>query len=124
MDFNAFFRKYGAYLVAAVVFIAAAVIYCFPVTQGKVIFAADDQLAAAAVHESVEYTQQTGRHTWWNSSMFCGMPNYQIGGGQYKSAKFLAPLKKILHRGHSRTIWIFLIYFFCFFILMRAFDIN
>ena len=124
MDFNAFFRKYGAYLVAAVVFIAAAVIYCFPVTQGKVIFAADDQLAAAAVHESVEYTQQTGRYTWWNSSMFCGMPNYQIGGGQYKSAKFLAPLKKILHRGHSRTIWIFLIYFFCFFILMRAFDIN
>ena len=124
MTFKDFFRKYGAYLVAAVVFIAASVIYCFPVTQGKIIFAADNQLAAAAVHESVEYTQQTGRHTWWNSSMFCGMPNYQIGGGQFKSSKFLDPLKKVFHRGHSHTIWIFLIYFFCFFILMRAFDIN
>ncbi len=124
MDFGAFFKKYGAFLVAAVLFIAATVIYCFPVTQGKVIFAADSQLAQAAVQESVEYTQQTGRHSWWNSAMFSGMPNYQIGGGQYKSSKFLAPLKSILQRGHWHTPWIFIIYFFCFFILMLSFDIN
>ena len=124
MDFGAFFKKYGAFLVAAVLFIAATVIYCFPVTQGKVIFAADSQLAQAAVQESVEYTRQTGNHSWWNSAMFSGMPNYQIGGGQYKSAKFLAPLKKVLQRGHWHTPWIFIIYFFCFFILMLSFDIN
>ena len=124
MDFGAFFKKYGAFLVAAVLFIAATVIYCFPVTQGKVVFAADSQLAQAAVQESVEYTQQTGRHSWWNSAMFSGMPNYQIGGGQYKSSKFLAPLKSILQRGHWHTPWIFIIYFFCFFILMLSFDIN
>ena len=124
MDFGAFSKKYGAFLVAAVLFIAATVIYCFPVTQGKVIFAADSQLAQAAVQESVEYTQQTGRHSWWNSAMFSGMPNYQICGGQYKSSKFLAPLKSILQRGHWHTPWIFIIYFFCFFILMLSFDIN
>ena len=124
MDFGSFFKKYGAYLLAAVLFIAATIIYCFPVTQGKVIFAADSQTAQAAVQESVEYTQQTGRHSWWNSAMFCGMPNYQIGGGQYKSAKFLNPLKRVLQRGHWHTPWIFIIYFFCFFILMLSFDIN
>ena len=124
MDFGAFFKKYGAFLVAAVLFIAATVIYCFPVTQGKVIFAADSQLAQAAVQESVEYTQQTGRHSWWNSAMFSGMPNYQLGGWQYMSSKFLAPLKSILQRGHWHTPWIFIIYFFCFFILMLSFDIN
>ena len=124
MDFGSFFKKYGAYLVAAVLFVGAAVIYCFPVTQGKVINAGDNLTARAAVQESVEYTQQTGRHSWWNGAMFSGMPNYQIGGGQYKSSKWLAPLNKVLHRGHWRTIWVFIIYFFCFFILLRSFDID
>ena len=124
MSFESFFKKYGAYLVAAVLFIAAAVIYCFPLTQGKVISAGDGLTAKCAVQESVEYTQQTGRHSWWNGSMFSGMPNYQIGGGQYKSAKLLAPLKSVLQRGHWHTAWIFIIYFFCFFILLRAFGID
>ena len=124
MDLKSIFKKYGAYAVAAVVFIAASLIYCYPYLKGKVIFAADSQNARAAVHEAVEYTQQTGRHTWWNSAMFSGMPSYQIGGGEYKSSHFLAPLRNILHRGHWRTPWIFIIYFFCFFILLLAFDIN
>ena len=124
MRFENFFKKYGAYLVAAVLFIAAAVIYCFPLTQGKVLSAGDGLTAKCAVQESVEYTQQTGRHSWWNGSMFSGMPNYQIGGGQYKSARLLAPLKSVLQRGHWHTAWIFIIYFFCFFILLRAFGID
>ena len=124
MDIRTFFDKYGAYLVAAVVFIAATVIYCFPLTQGKTLAAPDGLLAQSAVQESIEYTQQTGRHSWWNSSMFCGMPNYQIGGGQYKADKLLTPLTKVLHRGFWHTSWIFILYFFCFFILLRSFDID
>ena len=124
MDVNSLLKKYGAYLAAAVLFVAAAIIYCFPVTQGKVIYAGDNITAKAAVQESVEYTRQTGDHSWWNSSMFCGMPNYQIGGGQYKSARWLKPLDAVLHRGHSHTAWVFIIYFFCFFVLLRSFDVD
>lgn len=124
MDLKSFFKKYGAYAVAAVAFVAAAYIYCYPATQGKVIYAADGQNWRGAVHEALEYTQQTGRHTWWIGSMFCGMPSYQIGGGEYKSGKFLAPLRRYLQRGHWDTPWILIIYFFCFFILMRAFEVN
>lgn len=124
MDIKSFLKKYGAYLVAAVVFIGAAVIYCFPVTQGKVIYAGDNITAKAAVQESVEYTRQTGDHSWWNSAMFSGMPNFQIGGGQYKSSKWLKPLDAVLHRGHSHTAWVFIIYFFCFFVLLRSFDVD
>ena len=124
MDVKSIFKKYGAYLVAAVLFVAAAIIYCFPCTQGKVILAADGQGWRGAIQEANEYTQQTGRHTWWNSSMFSGMPSYQIGGGEYKSSKMLRPLRTVLQRGHWHTPWILIIYFFCFFILLRAFDIN
>ena len=124
MDFNSLFKKYGAYLVAAVLFIAAALTYCYPVTQGKSITTGDGISGLGAVQEAIDYTRETGKYSWWNSSMFCGMPNYQIGGGQYKADKLLKPLKSVLQRGHWHTEWILIIYLFCFFILLRSFDID
>ncbi len=56
--------------------------------------------------------------------MFCGMPNYQIGGGHYESSDWLRPLKKITYKGQNSAPWALGIYFVCFFILMRAFGIN
>lgn len=117
-------KKYIAYVVAAVVFVTLAYLYCFPVLQGKVIYAGDNINAEAAVHECAEYTRQTGDHSWWTGSMFSGMPNYQIGGGQYKGEAMLSPVNAVLHRGHGHTAWVFIIYFFCFFILLRAFGVN
>jgi len=121
---NPFFQKYGAYLVAAVLFFALAFIYCFPVLQGKVIYAGDNVNAECACREGVAYTEATGDHSWWTGSMFCGMPNYQIGGGQYKSEMLMKPFETVLHMGHSHTAWVFIIYFFCFFILLRSFDVD
>ena len=117
-------RKYGAYAVAAVILFAMAFIYCSPVLKGKVIYAGDNINGRAAVEESWKYSQETGDHTWWTGSMFSGMPNYQIGGGQYKSDKWLQPLRSIFHRGHGHTAWVFIIYFFCFFVLLRSFGVD
>lgn len=124
MDFKNILSKYGAYLAAAVVFIGISLTYCFPVLKGKVVESGDSISARAAVQESLRYTEETGDHSWWTGSMFSGMPDYQIGGGEYKSAKFLAPLERLLHKGHWRTEWIFIIYLFCFFVLLRSFDID
>ena len=121
---KAFFKKYGAYPVAAVVFIIVAFAYCFPVLQGKVIYAGDNLTAESASRETVKYTEDTGDYSWWTGSMFCGMPDYQIGGGHYKSSSWLSPLTSIFHRGHSHTAWVFIIYFICFFALLRSFDID
>ena len=117
-------KKYGAYLVAIVVFFALAYLYCKPQLSGKVVSAGDNTTAAAAVQEVVKYTQETGDHSWWTGSMFSGMPDYQIGGGQYKSGKLLAPFDSLLHKGHSNTAWIFIIYFICFYILLKSFQID
>lgn len=124
MKFSELFKKYGAYVVAAVIFFALAFIYCKPQLSGKVVSAGDNTNATAAVQEAVRYTQETGDHTWWIGNMFSGMPDYQVGGGQYESAKLLAPFERILHRGHWNTAWIFIIYFFCFFVLLRSFGID
>ena len=119
-----FLQRYGAALAALLVFFILAFVYCKPVLSGKVIQSGDDINATSAVQESIRYTQETGDHTWWNSAMFSGMPNYQIGGGVYKADRLLAPFKGFLHRGPAHPAWILIFYFICFYVLMRSFRID
>lgn len=119
-----FLQEYGAYAAALVLFVAIACIYCSPALEGKVIRSGDSTSAAAAVHESTEYTRTTGDYSFWTGSMFSGMPNYQIGGGHYEANDWLKPFRKIMLKGHWSTPWVFIIFFVCFYILMRAFNIN
>jgi len=121
---KAFLQKYAATLTALAVFIVLAFVYCKPVLSGKVLQSADDINAVSAVQESVRYAQETGDHTWWNQSMFSGMPNYQIGGGQYQADRLLGPVKGFLQRGPAHPAWILIFYFVCFFILMRSFGVD
>ncbi|MBR5018521.1 MAG: hypothetical protein IKX53_02665 [Bacteroidales bacterium] len=121
---KAFFQQYGASLAALLLFFILAFVYCKPVLSGKVLQSGDDVNARSAVQESVQYTQETGDHTWWNSSMFSGMPNYQIGGGIYRSDKLLGPVKGFLQRGPGHPAWILIFYFVCFYVLMRSFKVD
>ena len=93
-------QKYGAYAVALVLFVAIAYIYCSPVLDGKVIQSGDNTSATAAVQEAVQYTKDTGDHSFWTGSMFSGMPNYQIGGGHYEANDWLKPFRKVMLKGH------------------------
>ena len=121
---KAFLKKYGVYLVAAVLFVLASVIYCFPATQGKVLHSGDNVNARCAAAEEYYFTQQTGQVSWWCDSMFGGMPSYQIKGGQYKADHMLAPLKSRLQRGHYNPVWALILYFCCFFLLFLSLDID
>lgn len=116
-------KKYAAYLVAAVLFVGAAVIYCFPATQGKTLGSSDSTNAICAASEAYNYHKTTGETTWWTNSMYCGMPSYQIYS-HYKADSWLSPLRDLLHKGHGSPVWILIIYFFCFFVMMRSFGIG
>ena len=117
-------QRYGAYIVALVTFVTVACIYCAPALEGKVVQSGDGTNATAAVHEVGEYTKNTGDNSFWTGSMFSGMPNYQIGGGHYEANAWLKPFRKIMLKGHWSAPWILIIYFVCFYLLMRAFNIN
>jgi len=121
-----FLNRFGAYLAALVVFVAIACIYCAPSLQGLVVNAGDTSHYKGAVQEVKQYHEQTGDYSFWTGSMFSGMPNYQIGGGHYKSATLLKPLKRIALAGHRQgaTPAILIVYFISFFILLRAFKVN
>ena len=124
MKKDSFFGRYGAYMIALVVFFAIGCIYCSPSLNGKVIQAADNVNGVSAVQEGVRYHQETGDYSFWTGSMFSGMPNYQVGGGHYKSATWLQPLRKVFHKGHNYPPATLIIYFVCFFVLLRSFGVD
>lgn len=119
-----YLKRIWPYLLAFMVFVAVACIYMSPVFDGKVIASTDGVQGRAAVHECVEYSQQTGNYSWWTGSMFSGMPNYQIGGGRYMANVYLRPLLKALQWGHTNVLAIVLIYCLCFFALVRSMKID
>ena len=120
MKFSDLVKKYGAYLVAAVVFVLLAVVYCKPVLSGKVLVAADEVAAVSSQQEPINYHKETGDYSWWTGSVFSGMPNYQMGGGgTVGKVNWLGPLKKIFFP-FSNPIWTIILYFICFFILLRC----
>lgn len=118
-------KKGWPYLLAALVFVILTLAYCSPVLDGKVLQAGDNLTWRGAYEECKTYTEQTGKHSFWTGSMFSGMPNYQIGGGQYQAVEIMRPLINLLRFGlHNETLIIILSYFVCFFVLMRAFKMN
>lgn len=124
MKFSDLVKKYGAYLVAAAVFVLLAVVYCKPVLSGKVLVAADEVAAVSSQQEPINYHKETGDYSWWTGSVFSGMPNYQMGGGgTVGKVNWLGPLKKIFFP-FSNPIWTIILYFICFFILLRCFGIK
>ena len=110
-------------MAAVILFLALGYIYCSPQLKGKVLYAGDQQNFTGAVHESQVYHDVTGDYTFWNGAMFSGMPNYQIGGGYYSSSALLQPINSFIHRPQSPA-WIIFLYFLCFFICLRCFDVD
>lgn len=118
-------KKCTPALVALAVFAIISCVYCAPVFQGKELYAGDNLRFKEAVNESVQYHKDTGDYTWWTGSMFAGMPNYQIGGGHYKSLDLMKPLTKLLHPSHNtRLPLVIMLYFCCFYILFRSVRID
>ena len=124
MDKNRIF-KYLPYLAAVVIFAVVACVYCAPVFEGKEIYAGDNVHFKEAVHEAEVFHKETGDYTWWTGSMFSGMPNYQIGGGHYRTTDVLKPLYKVLRPSHNKRLpMVFMLYFCCFFVLLRSVNVD
>ena len=64
--------------IAVVIFLLAAVIYCKPVFQDKVLYQEDLLQWKAMAQNSFAYKQTHGHFPLWSNSMFGGMPAYQI----------------------------------------------
>lgn len=117
-------KKMWPYAVIFLAFIVMSCVYMFPELLGEKIGAVDNVNAISAMGESIRYTQETGKQSWWNGAMYSGMPNYQIGGADYLSTKWLAPLMNVFRAGYSSPMILMLLYLVCFYVLMLSMKIG
>ena len=117
-------KKLLPYGVAVVIFILFTIIYCSPVLEGKIVNAGDTISWKGMYQEAKMYHEKTGNYTFWSSSMFCGMPNYQIGGGKIESNFLLKPIDKLTSLWFKGILQILILYLLGFFILLRSFKVN
>lgn len=119
-----FSQRYLPIIIALAIFVIIAVLYCFPVIQGKVLQQSDVYNYQGAVQESKLHTQATGEHPWWTGSMFSGMPTYQIGNNRYASTPFIQPLSRITRLGFIGALGFLIGYLVCFYIMLRSFRVD
>ena len=119
-------KKLAPYIVALVVFIGFALVYCSPLLEGKVLQAGDVNSWKGASNEARTFYEQTGETTWWTNSMFGGMPTYQITGSM-PSGTLRNSIQHITHlgfNGSTEAIGLLFAYFFGFFLMLICFGIN
>ena len=118
-------RKIIPDVIILLVFILASAIYFYPALQGKIVYAGDNVNGTAACREGNVYKAENPDGSWWVGSIFCGMPNYQVGGhGDYLVDKLLKPIRYIFTLGLRNSFFIFLFYLCVFYLLLRSFDIQ
>ena len=117
-------KKTAPYLVAILVFIGFAVLYCSPMLDGKVLHAGDTINWKGDANEVIEYSQQTGETSFWTNALFGGMPTYQITGSMPSGEITNHTLRNILHLGLPETMGIIFAYFLGFFLMLICFGVN
>ena len=80
------FRKLLPHLIAVIVFLIVAAIYCKPALQGKVLSQGDITHWKAMFEDMRKYKETHGHLPLWSNGMFSGMPGYQIGLEPYNPA--------------------------------------
>lgn len=108
-----------------ILFLVAA-IYMAPAFDGKVIQQGDTLKWKAMAKEQIDFHEKTGEHTIWNSSMFSGMPGYQITTGVEQHSVFNR-IKRLLNldfAGYSGTVGVLFLYLIGFYVCLLAFGAN
>ena len=72
------FKKLLPHIIAVVIFLLVAVIFCKPALEGKVVYQHDLQGWRGMVQQSLDFKEKYGRYPLWTNSLFSGMPAYQI----------------------------------------------
>ncbi len=119
---STWFKKVLPHLVAIVIFLVVAVIYCAPALQGKVLDQHDMIGWKGMAQQSFEFKEKYGHMPLWSNSMFGGMPAYTFAGDA--PAIQLIYLQIILTLGLPAPISYFFLACICFYFLCQVLRIR
>ncbi|ANE50048.1 YfhO family protein [Flavisolibacter tropicus] len=116
------FQKLLPHLIAFVVFLVVAVIYCKPALQGEVVNQSDVTHWKGSIQQSIEYKETHGQYPLWTNALFSGMPAFQIGYPANNHIPWYT--HAILTLGLPKPIQFFFLACICFYFLCQAIRIN
>lgn len=114
-------QKFLPHIVALVLFIVAALIYCYPVLQRKTVYQSDIVQYTGMAKEQNDFRAENEQEPYWTNAAFGGMPTYQLGANYpHNYVKKLDTVIRFLPRPAD---YIFL-YFLGFYTLIVALGID
>ncbi|MBC8034730.1 MAG: hypothetical protein H7Y03_11325, partial [Chitinophagaceae bacterium] len=116
-----FLKKALPHIVAILVFIIVAAIYCRPALEGKVLQQHDIVSWKGMAQNTFEYKERNGHFPLWNTNLFSGMPNYQV---TIDGKSFLPDFHSVLTLGLPKPISFFFLACLCFYILCQVLRLN
>lgn len=106
-------------------FFILAAIYMSPVFDGKNIQQGDTLSWQAMAKEQKDFHAKTGEHAVWNSSMFSGMPGYQITSSPSPNIfGKINTFSQLGHLGYGGNIGVLFMYLLGFYVCLLALGCN
>src|SRR5688572_8997098 len=122
---NINFKKLLPHVIAIVVFILVAVIFCKPALEGKILNQHDTVSWRGMAQQSFEVKEKTGHFPLWTNSMFGGMPAYQIAlDSQTNIGAGIGYFTQIISLGMPEPINFFFLACLCFYVLCIVLRVN
>lgn len=114
-------KKVFTHFFVLVFFAVGALVYFYPVLQGKTIYQSDIVQYRGMAREQDNFRSKTGQEPYWTNSAFGGMPTYQLGA-QYPHS-YIKDLDRLIRFLPRPADYLFL-YFLSFYILMCCIGIE
>jgi Bacterial membrane protein YfhO len=116
-------KQVTPHLIAIVVFVIVAVLFCKPALEGKVLQQSDNIQWKAMYEDQRKAKEETGKLPLWTNGMFSGMPGYQIAmeGDNPFSIGYAFQL---LTLSLPKPFYFFLLASICFYLLTQILGIN
>lgn len=115
------FKKFTPHILSLVGFICVALIYFYPVLEGKEIYQSDIVQYIGMAKEQNDFRKAEQAEPYWTNSAFGGMPTYQLGA-KYPH-NYVKSLDSVLRFLPRPADYLFL-YFLGFYILLLSLRIK
>ena len=121
---NNWLKKALPHVLAIVVFLIVTVLFCKPVLDGKVLNQHDTGIIGwrGSAQNALDVKEKTGKLPLWSTSVFSGMPNYQIMMEGKSAVPF--DFNKVFGLGLPKPMNFFFIACICFYILCLVLRFN
>ena len=114
-------KSFFPHILAVLGFVIVALIYFYPVLQGKVIYQSDIVQYTGMAKEQNDFRADYNEEPYWTNSAFGGMPTYQLGA--HYPHNYIKKVDSVLRFLPRPADYLFL-YFLSFYILLMVLKVD